>query len=155
MANTSNKFNISSEQSIANRISMYDLSADEKSAIWQKVEQRNEDIAKENKDFKKEYLDRYNKEVENLKAGQSPFLRYNHPHDSQNLTGEQIRTLADRAVKKNHSNRISQLHNQTDQYIDSTLDKALDDNRGPKTLTSEFNKNANNEPDLNNDLNKD
>lgn len=154
---TQDQFNISAEKSIANRISSYDLTSEEKAEIWKQVQQRDLAIDNENKSFRENYAERFNSEAQEIRANQAPENNFDHPSDRRNMTEEQIRILADRQVKSKHFAITNTLHHKLENYIDSVLDKAMDEGRGPNMEHSynmnQYNDNVNN-LDQNQDPNK-
>lgn len=145
---TTNDFNKSAEQSVQNRISPYDLNQNETEQVWQLVDERNNKIDAERNDFKENWQERFNNELDNLKGQQNPQLQHNLGNRTL-PTDMQIRQQAQRNVQQSHLQTIQNIGRDTDNKIDAILDNARQDGRSPQqtqeqnqdwTLTQEFNR---------------
>lgn len=125
----SNNFNRNAERDVQNRISPYNLTASEKAQVWQIVEERNNNIETERTDFKENWKERFDIEVNRLRAKQKPQLQYNMGN-RQLPTQAQLRNQAQRNIQTNHLNKLRGYEHDADNQIHAILDKARDEGRG-------------------------
>lgn len=129
--NISNDFNTKSEKDIENKIKGYDLSKDEKTQVWQTVQERDKDIEQEKTDvLNPEIFEKRKKvELDKLKAQQklTPQLNRSNINMSTEL---QLDNKAWNNVHINSTAKIRGLEQKADQKIDAILQNARDDGRG-------------------------
>ncbi len=163
-----NSPDMQAEQSLQDRISGYDLNKDEISQIRSIVNDRDKAIEKETQDYENDWDERYENELNRLMEEaqpdyDSPEHNYNPPErltntpepsmgGTNNTNNYRLYFQAQRNVHDNHINTLNDIKQDANNQIDSTLDQAKEDGRGPtlenqqeqnqeKSLTQEFNQN--------------
>lgn len=146
----SNNFNRNAEQDVQNRISPYDLTKDEKEKVWQIVDERNNNMDAERKDYRDNWKDRVDTEKDKIRGQQQPQPQLTMG-DRKLPTQEQVNRLAIQNVQREHLGKIRGYEHSADKQINQVLDNAKEQGRGPqsqeqqqnRTLTQEFNHQAN------------
>lgn len=145
---TTNNFNRNAEKDVQNRMSPYDLTNDEKEKIWQIVDDRNKNIDAERQDYRDNWKDRFDKEVDRLRGQQQPQPQLNMG-DRQLPNQAQLNRMARQNVQRDHLGKIRGYEHNADNKINQVLDNAREQGRGPQTqdqqqeksLTQDFNRN--------------
>ncbi|MBI1227817.1 MAG: hypothetical protein GC192_21460, partial [Bacteroidetes bacterium] len=121
---TTDQFNRTAEQSVQNRITPYKLNENEKMEVWQLVDKRNKDVQEERKDFRENWQERFDTELDRLGGEQRPQPQLNHPGDRQMMTDMQMRQQAQRNIQQDHLNTTRNIERTADKNIDMVLDNA-------------------------------
>lgn len=162
MASPTNDFNISNEIDVQNKYANYELTSEEKQNIWKTIQERDDLIKEEQKDYKENYMDRVDAEYEQLRGQQQPRPQMHYVPQGQSVqpNNQQLYNQASQNVQAQHRGKIQDYQNQANQKIDTVLDKAREEGRyndpdqnQNQTLTQEFNQNAQNGYDQ--DVNRD
>lgn len=143
--NISNDFNKKSEKDIENKIKGYDLSKDEKSQIWQAVQERDKNIEQEKSDvLNPDIFDqRHKAEIKKLKEKEQ--LNLNLNMGNRNMpTDLQRSNMAWNNVHINSTAKIKELKQKAEQKINAVLQNARNNGRGQETHQDRQQDNNNN-----------
>ena len=130
-AQPSRDFNKVTDRDIQMRISPYRLNEKETGQVWKTVQDRDKAIEMEKKDYKKNFEERLNQEYTRLRAERKASPQHNlgrsYNYDTTLLH------QAHQNVRVDHKGRIKDYYRNTEKQIDTLLDKARENGRGPQS----------------------
>lgn len=124
------EYNKSAEKIIENRINSYNLNQDERTMVWDFVQNRDQIIEKEKRDYNDPSIwkERFDAEVNKIKEQQKPELKYNL--GINNIpSDDQIKREAWNSVRIAHLKTIQNAARDTDKKIDQILENAIKEGR--------------------------
>lgn len=138
------QFNISSEKKLQNQLNKYDLTPEEKTQVWQAVQQQEADIKAERQDYKENWNQRFEEEYDRLAAEQNPQVNLDYtptPGVNNQQNHQQLLRRADANVRGNHEQAVKNIKVSANAKVNNVLDNARAEGRRKEPEpTQDFNR---------------